>query len=403
MESVKEKILDNLYKQLKTKNHIIGVATGSGLTAKYAEQGGADFILALSSGRFRQMGVSSLAGFMPYANSNSVVMDFALKELLPVIKKIPTIFGLFATDPTINLEAYIKKIQDHGFAGINNYPTLGLIDGDFREAIEEQGISYQREVEAIRIASQRGLFTVAFVFNESQAKAMLQAGADIICVHLGLTTGGILGAKQIQSLQSAKRIAIAIFSVCNQFNRPVIKMVYGGPVNKPIDVQFMYDGTDINGYIGGSVFERIPAEQLIMKITKSFKQTYDVKYEEFMQKIINGFSSKQDYIAFIKDYISTHYMEQITLNDLASILNLSRTYLSTLFKGEMGISFVNYLINFRLNRAIEIMYEKDLPFSTISEMVGYPNYTQFSKIFKKRYGLSPKQYKKQTLGQNKRT
>lgn len=391
MKDRKEETLLYLKRQMKINKHIIGVATGSGLTAKYAEKGGADFILALSSGRFRQMGVSSLAAFLPFTNSNDLVMNYALKEIIPSAK-VPVLFGLSATDPTINLQLYIKLIKEKGFSGINNYPTIGLIDGGFREALEEQGISYEQEVTAIRIASSLGLFTVAFVFNEQQAIQMIEAGADIICVHLGLTVGGVLGAKQIQSLQSSKRKAANIFEVCNEINPHVIKMIYGGPVNKPIDVQFMYDGIDANGYIGGSVFERIPAEQMIPYITQSFKQANDVKYEELIQKFIDGISTQDDYIDFMKKYIGLHYSEPITLNELAGIMNLSRSYLSTLFKKEMGISFTTYLIDYRINRAIEILHEKSLPLNMVAELVGYSNYAQFSKIFKSRKGVSPSEY-----------
>ncbi|AJS58896.1 phosphoenolpyruvate hydrolase family protein [Paenibacillus sp. IHBB 10380] len=388
----KYEITTYLYNQLKVHNHLIGVAAGSGMTAKYAEQGGADFILALSSGRFRQMGVSSLAGFLPYANSNEVVMDFASKELIPRIKNIPICFGICATDPTILLDQYIDLIKDKGFAGINNFPSIGLIDGIFREALEEQGMTYDKEVEAIRLANEKGLFTVAFVFNEDQAVSMLEAGADVICVHLGLTEGGSLGAKKIVSLQSAKKMAITIFDRCNQINPNIIKMIYGGPVTKPIDVQFMYDDTDIMGYIGGSVFERIPSEQALTQITKSFKQSNDFHYDELIAKIIEGIGSKVDYIEFIKRYISLHYMDDITLNEVSAILSLSRSYLSTLFKKEVGISFTQYLIHFRLHRAIEILQKEDLPLNNVAEMVGYPNYAQFSKIFKNHKGISPTAY-----------
>lgn len=388
----KYEIKNYLKKQINNKKYILGVAAGSGMTAKYAEQGGADFILALNSGRFRLMGVSSLAGFLPYANSNDVVMDFACKEILPLVKKIPVCFGLCATDPTIDLDIYIDLIEKKGFAGINNYPSIGLVDGLFREALEEQGITYNKEVEAIRMASAKGLFTVAFVFNEEQAISMVEAGADIICVHLGLTSGGSLGAKKILSLQAAKRMAVNIFNKCNELNPNIIKMIYGGPVNKPIDVQYMYDDTTIMGYIGGSVFERIPNEQSLIHITKSFKQTNDFQFDELIGKITDGLGSQDDYINFIKKYISLHYMDEISLNEVAEILNLSRSYLSTLFKKEVGISFTEYLINFRLNRAIEILKLEKLPLNNIAEMVGYPDYTQFSKIFKKYKGVSPKNY-----------
>lgn len=392
VQTNKSKITEQLKKEIKKDRHIIGVAAGSGLTAKFAEAGGADFILALSSGYFRQRGVSSLAGYLPVDNSNQVVMDFALKEIIPAMKQIPVIFGLSATDPMINLESYLIKIKESGFAGINNYPTIGLIDGDFRDALEAEGITYEKEVEAIKTASGLGLFTIAFVFNTSQAIDMVKAGADVICVHLGLTTGGVLGGKQIKSLQAAKKLAIDIFHACDQMNPNTIKMVYGGPLNKPIDVQFVYDDTTINGFIGGSAFERIPAEQAIYKVTESFKTTLDISYDHLIQKMIDGLSSNDDYIDFIKKYISLHYNEEVTLNELAEIMNLSRPYLSTLFKQKMGLSFQHYLIHFRMNRACEIMGEKRVLLKNIADMVGYPEYAQFSKIFKKYKGVSPKEY-----------
>lgn len=392
----KDEIRTFLFNQLKVHNHLIGVAAGSGMTGKYAEQGGADFILALSSGRYRQMGVSSLAGFLAFGNSNKLVLEFASKELVPAIHKIPVFFGICATDPTIHLAQFIDLIKAKGFAGINNFPSVGLIDGHFREALEEQGLTFEKEVEAIRIANEKGLFTVAFVFNVSQAVKMVEAGADVICVHLGLTEGGKLGAKKIQSLQSAKKKAINIFKQCNQINPNIIKMIYGGPVNKPKDVQFMYDDTEIMGYIGGSVFERIPTEQTILEVTKSFKKTNDFHYDELIEKIIDGIGSQADYIEFVKKYVWMHYMNEISLNEIAEILRLSRSYLSTLFKKEVGLSFTQYLIDFRLNRAIEIIQKESLPLTNVAEMVGYPNYSQFSKMFKKHKGLSPTYYRRLT-------
>lgn len=392
MRFSRDTIMDQLRMQLRMNSHILGVAAGSGLTAKYAADGEADFILALSSGYFRQKGVSSLAAYLPYSNSNRVVMDFATKELLPKSMNIPVIFGLCATDPTIDLRKYILDIKEKGFDGINNYPTVGLIDGVFQKALEAEGASFELEVEAIRIANEVGLFTVAFVFNKVQALQMVEAGADILCVHLGLTTGGILGAKRIKSLQAAKKLALDIFKSCDEVNPNVIKMVYGGPVNKPVDVQFIYDGTDIHGYIGGSVFERIPAEEMITKVTRSFKTTNDIKYDQLVHRIIEGIHTQDDYIDFIKRYITLHYKEAISLNEMADIMSISRPYLSSLFKKEMGISFKDYLISFRINRALEILQEKDLPLWMVADMVGYPDYAQFSKIFKRKMGMSPSQY-----------
>lgn len=150
----------------------------------------------LNSGRFRQMGRSSLAGFLPFYNSNDMVMEFASREIIPLVRDMPIIFGFNATDPTKDMESYIDEIKSRGFSGINNYPTVGLIDGELSKALEENGCHYLIEVEAIRIAHQKDMFTVAFVFNDMQAAQMIEAGADVICVHLGLTGGGLLGAKK---------------------------------------------------------------------------------------------------------------------------------------------------------------------------------------------------------------
>lgn len=395
----KSELLSYLNRQIKTNRHLLGVAAGSGLTAKYAEEGGADFILALSSGYFRQKGISSLAAYLPFSNSNQTVMDFGTTEILPRLSKVPLIFGLFPSDPFINLKTYIQAIKDNGFSGINNYPTVGLIDGTFRKILEEGGISFEQEVEAIRIANELDLFTIAFVFDKQQAIQMTQAGADVICVHFGLTSGGRLGAKKIRSLQSLKNLAVEIFNEVVKINPNIIKMVYGGPINTPIDLRFIYDGTNIDGYIGGSVFERIPAETMVIEVTQSFKKTSDIIYEELMQKVIDGIHSTEDYVDFIKKYITLHYHDHVSLEEIADILHLSRSYVSTLFKKEVGISFTDYLVDFRLNRAIDILKEKELPLTKVAEMVGYTNYAQFSKIFKKRMGKSPNYF----IKSNKKT
>jgi predicted TIM-barrel enzyme/AraC-like DNA-binding protein len=387
----KEIIINQLHQKIAKRQHLIGVAAGSGLTAKYAELGGADMIFALNSGRFRQMGVSSLAGFLPFVNSNRFVFDFATKEILPVLQKTPLIFGLCATDPTIDLETYIKMLRGEGFSGINNYPTVGLIDGVFRNELEMQGVTYDQEVAAIRLANSYGLFTVAFVFSIQQAKQMIQAGADVICVHLGLTRGGLLGAKRFYSLQQAKRMATQIIDICPT---KTITMIYGGPINKPVYLQFMYDRTAIDGYIGGSVFERIPAEQTLLQVMGSYKHLSDYHDKQSISEIFSGIDSKEDYVSYAIKYISDHYRESISLKKLANILNLSRSYLSTVFKKQIGISFSDYLIDFRLDRAIEIMHRRKMPVNKVAEAVGYPNYYQFSKIFKKRKGMAPNDFMK---------
>lgn len=191
-----EKITKKIRRELIAGNRLLGVATGSGMSASQVQKGGADFILALNSGRFRVRGRSSLAGFLPFENSNQEVLNFATKEILPLLQHTPIIFGLNATDPTIDLVNFIGTIKSNGFSGVNNYPTVGLLDGQFSEALEESGCSYQLEVEAIKLAHDQKLFTIAFVFNQEQARQMTEVGADVICFHCGLTRGGKLGAKK---------------------------------------------------------------------------------------------------------------------------------------------------------------------------------------------------------------
>ncbi|ALU34779.1 AraC family transcriptional regulator with IGPS-like TIM-barrel domain [Clostridium autoethanogenum DSM 10061] len=390
----RERLLKNISVQIEKGSHIIGVATGTGMTAKYVEKGGADFILVLNSGRFRQMGRSSLAGFLPFCNSNDMVMDFASKEIIPLVKDMPIIFGFNATDPTKNMENYIDKIKSMGFSGINNYPTVGLIDNQFSEALEEDGCNYLTEVEAIRIAHRKNMFTVAFVFNEIQAEQMINAGADVICVHLGLTGGGLLGSKKVFSLEAAKVKAAKIFNKCNELKPSVIKLIYGGPVKTPIDVQYMYSNNeDLMGYVGGSAFERIPSEKSITNITKAFKSSAKLNEDDLMVKMLDGITKHYNYVEFVKEYVVQNYMNDISFLDLAKVAHVSRGYLSSLFKKEVGCSFPEYLVKFRINKAAEIIIKKNIQLSHLAALVGYKDYAQFSKMFKKYKGCSPKQYK----------
>ena len=384
-------ILDNLRSQIKVHRHLLGVALGSGLTAKHAEEGGADFLLALNSGRYRQLGRGSLAGFLSYEDSNGLVMHFGSREIMPLIKDIPLVFGLNATDPLINLETYIEYIESKGFDGINNYPSVGLIDGQFREALEEEGITYDTEVEAIRIAHNRDMFTVAFVFNEHQAKQMIEAGADVICAHLGLTSGGSLGARKIFSLEKARETLQGIFNVCDQLSPNVIKMIYGGPVKTPLDVQYMYNNTSAHGYVGGSAIERIPLETSIKDITMKFKSSGTVSEDDLMLKMLEGIDKHYDYVEFVMKYIAEHYYDDISLSDLARVAHISVNYLSALFKKEVGTCFKTFLVQYRINKAIDVLNEKNIPLRDVAELVGFNDYAQFSKMFKKVTGKTPSQ------------
>lgn len=386
-------IKKDLKMQIQLHSRIIGVSCGSGLAAKQAERGGADLILALNSGRFRMMGQGSLAGFLPFFNSNEFVMEFASRELVPAVEKIPVIFGLHATDPSILLEQFIQQIKMRGFAGINNYPTVGLIDGHYREALEEQGISYDMEVRSIAIAHEMGLFTIAFVFDENQAEKMIQAGADMLCVHLGLTKGGLRGAKKALTLEAGAKLAERIFSASDAIKPDIIKMIYGGPVHTPMDLQYFTNNTTAHGYIGGSTFDRTPAEKAIEQRTHQFKTTGLYENDELLQKMLFGIE-RHDYVGFVKEYIATNYMNEISFTDLAMIAHVSRTHLSMLFKKETGMTFTAYLTDFRIHKACSILERGNISCNRVSQLVGYPDYAHFSKTFKKIVGISPSEFTK---------
>ncbi|GGG03716.1 phosphoenolpyruvate hydrolase family protein [Paenibacillus aceti] len=391
----RERMLERMQEQVRAGEHIIGVAAGAGISAKYAVKGGADIILALNSGRFRQMGLGSIAGLMPFANSNEMVLDFGSREILSVVRGRPVIFGLCATDPTIDLPSYLETIERSGFAGIINYPTLGLIDGKFREALEEEGISYLQEVEAIRIAHERNMFTMAFVFHVEQAALMLEAGADVICVHLGVTAGGLMGTKKVLSLETGAELARQIFAVCDASGRAPLKLVYGGPVHTPIDVQYMYDNTSAMGYVGGSSFERIPTEEAIVDTTHRFKITGELEQDQQLMDKLTLLDEPYDYVAIVKEHIAHNYMNNISLTELADQIHVSRTHLSALFNKEVGCSFPEYLAKYRIHKAQDVMKHTKLSLTRIAELVGYPDYVHFSKTFKKYTGITPQAFRKQ--------
>lgn len=279
MMGVRDLLRRHLVANVKRNRPIIGVAVGSGLSAKQAFAGGADFVLALNAGRFRMAGITSAAALMPFKNSNELVLDFGTKEIIPRTAPRPVIFGACATDPTIEHERLLDKIIKSGFCGVNNFPTVGLIDGIFRTALEESGLGFEREVEFMRKAVKAGLFTIGFVFNEEQSALMAAAGVDIICAHLGFTVGGKTGAKHAMAVDYGIDLVNRIFAVANKINSETIKLIYGGPITTPAQAEFFYNRTMAAGYIGGSSFERIPAEETIEKITGQFKNIIKLQKE----------------------------------------------------------------------------------------------------------------------------
>lgn len=390
-------ILHNLWEQIDGGSHLIGTVAGSGMTARYTAMGGSDMILALSAGRFRFMGRSSFVSYFCYGNSNDMVMDMGMRELLPLIKDLPIIFGLNACDPFINIYDYLRRIKKNGFSGIVNFPTVCLIDGQFREALEEEGNSYEKEIETISLAHYMDLFTVAFVHDEEQARRMTEAGADVICVHYGFTKGGQLGARRYLSIEKALEMSEKIFRVCDSVRENTIKMVYGGPANTPEDMSYIYRNTACMGYIGGSTFDRIPTEKSILEATRAFKYNH-TENESLMNLLPRHAAEKGDYVDFVIKYIALNYSQPgITLGDLAQLSHVSPSYLSTRFKQKTGISFTEYLIDYRMKRAAKLMRDRTLSLGSIAEGVGYTDYTQFTKMFKKHMGASPSKYLKSNI------
>lgn len=395
----KKQIANRLNREKRAEHLIIGVAVGAGITAKHAVRGGADLIFVFSSGRFRQMGMGSLAAYLPFANSNQMVMDIGLREVKRQVQEQPLIFGLHATDPMIDLEKYIEKIQQAGFDGINNYPTVGLIDGEYRSLLEVNGIKFEKEVEAIRIASEKGMFTIAFVFDENQTQQMLDAGADVICVHLGLTAGGTMGAKKVLSLENANQLTQRLFAVCEASGKKAMKMIYGGPVLTPVDVAYMQQHTGMDGYIGGSSFERTPTEKAIKDITHAFKEPEQTGAEDLMIKMLDGITKHYEYVEFAKQYVSEHYHQRVSLSELAAIAHVSPSHLSRLFHREVGVNFRTYLIEHRMHQAAKLLQEKPFKCIEVAKLVGYQDYYQFSKLFKKTIGINPREYQKRKRAQ----
>ncbi|MCA3629581.1 MAG: phosphoenolpyruvate hydrolase family protein [Methylobacterium sp.] len=250
---------------------IIGGGAGTGLSAKCEEAGGIDLIVIYNSGRFRMAGRGSLSGLMPYGDANAIVMDMA-REVLPVVQNTPVIAGVCGTDPFRDMDVFLDEVQRIGFSGVQNFPTVGLIDGVFRQNLEETGMGFSLEVEMIRLAAQKGLLTTPYVFCEADAVAMAKAGADIIVCHLGLTTGGSIGAETALKLEDCPAIVDAWAAAALAVRPDAIILAHGGPVAEPEDADFIMKKTrHCHGFYGASSMERLPVEVAIREQTRAFK------------------------------------------------------------------------------------------------------------------------------------
>ena len=267
----RDRILEKFRDMIARGQPIVGGGAGTGLSAKCEEAGGIDLIVIYNSGRYRMAGRGSLAGLMPYGDANAIVMDMA-SEVLPVVKHTPVLAGVCATDPFRLMDRFLDQVKAAGFSGVQNFPTVGLIDGTFRANLEETGMSYGLEVDMIASARAKDMLTTPYVFSEENAADMARAGADVIVVHLGLTTGGSIGAETALKLTDCPAIVDAQAEAALRVNPDAIILVHGGPVAMPEDAEFILKNTaTCHGFYGASSMERLPTELALTDQTRAFK------------------------------------------------------------------------------------------------------------------------------------
>jgi len=267
----RQDILEKFRAMIARGEPIVGGGAGTGLSAKCEEAGGIDLIVIYNSGRYRMAGRGSLAGLMPYGDANAIVLDMA-REVLPVVKQTPVLAGVCGTDPFRDMDVFLDEVVRVGFSGVQNFPTVGLIDGALRANLEETGMSYALEVDMIARARAKNLLTTPYVFNEAEAAAMAQAGADIIVCHMGLTTGGAIGAETALKLEQCPAKIDAWAAAARAVRPDVLVLCHGGPIAEPADAQYVLNQTrGCQGFYGASSMERLPAERSMVEQTTKFK------------------------------------------------------------------------------------------------------------------------------------
>lgn len=267
----REQTLARLRQLIEAGVPIIGGGAGTGISAKFEEVGGIDLIVIYNSGRYRMAGRGSLAGLMPYGDANAIVMEMA-GEVLPVVSDTPVLAGVCASDPFRLMDRFLDDVKRAGFSGVQNFPTVGLIDGQFRANLEETGMGYDKEVELVRLARKMELLTTPYVFDVPQTKEMTAAGADIVVAHMGLTTKGTIGARTARTLDDCVRDVQAIADAARSVRSDVIVLCHGGPIAMPEDAQYVLTRTrGVHGFYGASSIERLPVEQALADQVRQFK------------------------------------------------------------------------------------------------------------------------------------
>lgn len=265
-------ILESFHKTIKQGGLLVGAGAGTGLSAKCVEAGGVDLIIIYNSGRYRMAGRGSLAGLLPYGDANAIVIEMAA-EVLPVVKHTPVLAGVCGTDPFRLMPHFLCQLKEMGFAGVQNFPTVGLYDGNFRQNLEETGMGFELEVEMIRLAHSFDMLTAPYVFTPEEARAMATAGADLLVPHVGLTTKGSIGAETALTLEQAAARVQAMHDAAKQVNPDILVLCHGGPIAEPDDAAYVLSHTTgVVGFFGASSVERLPTERAIADQARRFKQ-----------------------------------------------------------------------------------------------------------------------------------
>ena len=269
----RKEVIERLRATLKKGQAIIAAGAGTGISAKFIERGGADLIIIYNSGRFRMAGHGSTCGLMSYGDANAVAMDIGEYEVLPVVEEVPVICGVHATDPRRRMWHWLLQVKEMGFSGVNNFPTHCIVDGLFRQALEETGMSVKKEFEMVALARKMDLFSVVYVATPDEAVEMAKAGADAIIAHVGVTVGGSIGVKKaVVNWDAAIKQTQGIIDAASRIRKDIIFLTHGGPINTPEDAEKILGATTAQGFVGASSLERMGVEESLTNLTKRFKK-----------------------------------------------------------------------------------------------------------------------------------
>lgn len=266
----RQQVLDRLRARLATGHMLVAAGAGTGISARFEEEGGADLLLVFNSGRYRMHGLGSLSGLLAYGDANAIALEMGERQILPIVNEVPVICSVNGTDPTRVMEVFLKQVMAAGFSGVNNFPTVGLIDGNFRANLESTGMGYNKEVAMIAQAHAMDIFTMAYAFNADESRRMADAGCDLLLAHVGLTAGGAIGATATLTLVEAAHLVQQMADAARALNPEILVLCHGGPIATPADVEEVLKHVSIHGFVGASSMERLPVETGIRSTTAAF-------------------------------------------------------------------------------------------------------------------------------------